>query len=100
MVEWPGGSHSSVKGTTACLEFAKRHLKDSQTMRNKIVWSDETKTELFGLNAKLQVWRKLGTFTTVKHGGGSMLWRCFSAAGTRRLVWIEGKMNGAKHRDP
>ena len=23
---------------TACLEFAKRHLKDSQTMRNKILW--------------------------------------------------------------
>ena len=36
---------------TACLEFAKRHLKDSQTMRNKILWSDETKIELFGLNA-------------------------------------------------
>ena len=28
----------------ACLEFSKRHLKDSQTMRNKILWSaDETK---------------------------------------------------------
>ena len=27
---------------TACLEFAKRHLKDYQTMRNKILWSDET----------------------------------------------------------
>ena len=37
---------------TACLEFAKTHLKDSQPMRNKIVWSDETKIELFGLNAK------------------------------------------------
>jgi hypothetical protein len=37
---------------TACLEFAKRHMKDSQTMRNKIIWFDETKIELFGLNAK------------------------------------------------
>ena len=26
-----------------CLELAKRHLKDSQTLRNKILWSDETK---------------------------------------------------------
>jgi hypothetical protein len=41
MVEWPDGSHS-VKGTTARLKLAKRQLKDSQTMRNKI--------ELFGLN--------------------------------------------------
>ena len=40
---------------TALLEFAKRHLKDSQTMRNKILWSDETKIELFGLNAKRHV---------------------------------------------
>jgi hypothetical protein len=40
---------------TAHLEFAKRHLKDSQTMRNKILWSDETKIELFGLNAKCHV---------------------------------------------
>ena len=27
-----------------------------------------------------------------------MLWGCFSAAGTGRLVRIEGKMNGAKYR--
>ena len=43
---------------TAHLGFAKRHLKDSQTMRNKILWFDETKTELFGLNAKRHVWRE------------------------------------------
>ena len=33
----------SKRHMTAHLEFAKRHLKDSQTMRNKILWSDETK---------------------------------------------------------
>jgi hypothetical protein len=85
---------------TACLEFAKRYLKDSQAMRNKIIWSDETKIELFGLNAKRNVWRKSGTIPTVKHGGCSiMLWGCFSAAGTGRLVRIEGKMKGAKYRE-
>jgi hypothetical protein len=69
-------------------------------MRNKIFWSDETKIELFGLNAKLHVWRKPGTIPTVKHGGGSiMLCGCFSAAGTGRLVRIETKMNGAKYRE-
>ncbi|MPV02323.1 IS630 family transposase [Escherichia coli] len=97
----------SKKHMTARLEFAKKHLKDSQTMRNKILWSDETKIELFGLNAKRHVWRKPGTahhlantIPTVKHGGGSiMLWGCFSAGGTGRLVRIEGKMNAAMYRD-
>uniref|UniRef100_A0A8C4STQ9 Tc1-like transposase DDE domain-containing protein n=1 Tax=Erpetoichthys calabaricus TaxID=27687 RepID=A0A8C4STQ9_ERPCA len=32
-----------------CLESAKRHLKDSQTMRKKILWPDETKIELFDI---------------------------------------------------
>ena len=36
----------------------------------------------------------------MKHGGGSnMLWGCYSVTGTGRLVWIEGKMNGATHRE-
>ena len=85
----------------ARLEFAKRHLKDSQTIRNQILWSDETKFELFSLNAKCHIWRKPGTIPMVKHGvgGGSIiLWGCFSAAGNGRRVRIEGKMNGAKYR--
>ena len=62
-------------------------------MRNKILWSDETKIELFGLNTKCP-----GTIPTVKHGGGSiMLWACFSAAGTGRLARIQGNMNRAKY---
>ena len=100
MVEWPDGSHSSKRLMTASLEFAKKHLKDSDH-ENKIICSDETKIELFCLNAKCHVWKKPGTIPKVKHGGSSiMLWGCFSAAGTGRLVRFEGKMNGEKSRDP
>jgi hypothetical protein len=63
----------SKRYMTARLEFAKRHLSDSQTMRNKILWSDETKIELFGLNVKQHVWRKSGTIPTMKHGSGSIM---------------------------
>uniref|UniRef100_A0A9J7ZUS7 Uncharacterized protein n=1 Tax=Cyprinus carpio carpio TaxID=630221 RepID=A0A9J7ZUS7_CYPCA len=87
MVEWPDGSHFSVKG------FSDHN---------------ETKIELFGLNGKHHVWRKPGTthqlantIPTVKHGGGNiMLWGCFLAAGTGRLVGIEGKINATHATSP
>ena len=35
----------------------------------------------------------------MKHGGGSnILWGCFSAAWTGRIVRIEAKINGAKYK--
>ncbi|KAG2458520.1 TC1A transposase, partial [Polypterus senegalus] len=97
----------SKRHMAAHLEFVKRHLKDSQTMRNKILWSDETKIELFSVNARCHVWRKPGTahhqantIPTVKHGGGSiMLWGCFSTAGPGGLVRIKGMMTAAMYRD-
>jgi hypothetical protein len=100
MVEWPDGNHSSVKAHDSPLGLCqKRHLKESQTMRNKILWSDETKIELFALNAKRHVWRKHDTIPTVMCCFGIMLWGCFSVAGPGRLFRIERKMNGAKYRE-
>ena len=70
-----------------------------------MIWFDETKVELFGLNAKRHVCRKpdtahhlTNTILRVKRGDGSiMLWGCFLAAGTGRLVRIKGKMNAAMY---
>ncbi|CDQ69235.1 unnamed protein product [Oncorhynchus mykiss] len=82
--------HFSKRHMTARLEFAKKHLKDSQTMRNKILWSDETKIKLFGLNAKSHIWKKPGTTPTVKHDV-FQLWEClFSSRTLRTSDWGEG----------
>ncbi len=59
----------------------------------KVLWSDETKIQLFGINSTRCVWRKRNaaydsknTIPTVKHGGGNiMLWGYFSAKGTGQL---------------
>ena len=83
----------SERHMKACLEFAKKHLKDSQTVRYKIFWSDETKIEQFGFNSKRHDWKKSGTShhlpnttPTVKHSGGSIMLReWISAAGTGGL---------------
>ena len=71
----------------ARLKFAKEHLNDSEKAWEKVLWSDETKIELFGINSTRRVWRERNadydpknTIPTVKHGGGNiMLWGCFSA---------------------
>lgn len=91
----------------ARLKFANDHLYKPTSFWNNIIWSDETKIELFGLNSHRKVWRKKGeaykpknTIPTVKHGGGNiMIWGCFSSQGTGRLHVIEGRMDGAMYRD-
>ena len=84
----------------ARLAFAKRHLDKGNCFWKQVLWSDETKIELFGHNSVSHVYRKSGeaflpknTLPTVKHGGGSlMFWGCFAASGTGRLVKINGTM--------
>ncbi len=60
------------------------HLKfanDSEKNWVKVLWSDETKIELFGINSTRRVWWRRNaaydpknTIPTVKHGGGTL---CF-----------------------
>ena len=71
-------------------EKISQALNISQSTVQSISW----KWKECGTTANLQ-----DTISTVKHGGGSiMLWGCFSSAGTGKLVWVDGKMDGAKYR--
>ena len=72
------------------LKFANDHLYDPEEEWEKVMWSDETKIELFGLNSTRRVWRKRkdeynpkNIIPTVKHGDGNNFFGgCFSAKGT------------------
>ena len=84
----------------ARLRFATTHGDKDRTFWRNVLWSDETKIELFDHNDHRYVWRKKGeacklknTIPTVKHRGGSiMLWVSFAAGGSGALHKIDGIM--------
>ncbi len=87
----------------------KQFAEDKQTKDmdywNHVLWSDETKINLFGSDGVKRVWRPPGeeykdkcVLPTVKHGGGRV-WGCMSAAGTGELEFIEGTMNANMYCD-
>ena len=51
------------------LKFAKEHLDDPEEAWEKVMWSDETKIELFGINSTRCVWRKRNAGV---HGSSNM----------------------------
>ncbi len=89
----------------------KMFAEDKQTKDmdywNHVLWSDETKRNLFGSDGVNRLWRKPSeeykdkcVLPIVKHGGwGVMVWGCMSAAGTGDLQFIEGTMNANMYCD-
>lgn len=82
------------------ISFAKDHLSHGIEFWKRVIFSDESKFNIFGSDGRVNVWRKPNTElqkehlrATVKHGGGSvMVWGCFSADGPGKLVFVEGIM--------
>lgn len=88
------------------LEYARRNLDKTTEFWETVLWTDETKLELFGHMDQRYVWHAKGqaydqknTIPTVKHWGGSlMMWGCFSAAGTVNLYCVPGIMDSQKYK--
>lgn len=80
------------------LEFAQEHVGWTIDKWKSVLWTDESKFELFGTHRRQYVRRKVNErykseciTPNVKHGGGSlMVWGCFSHAGVGQLIKIEG----------
>ncbi len=91
----------------ACKRFAEDKQTKDMDYWNHVLWSDETKINIFGSEGVKRVWQQPGdeykdkcVLATVKHDGGSvMVWGCMSAAGTGELQFIEGTMNDNMYCD-
>ena len=85
----------------ARLAFAKKYEKWTMDDWNKVVWSDETKINLFGSDGRYYCWKKKGSSSqlhhfkpTVKHGGGSIfLWSCITAKGVGYMAKIDNGLD-------
>lgn len=91
----------SEKNRKLRLEFAQRYIDKGIDFWKRVLFTDESKYNIFGSDGRDKVWRKPNTamdpkhlVPTVKHGGGSvMVWGAVAASGVGRLVFIEGIMD-------
>ncbi|KAK3518577.1 hypothetical protein QTP70_004094 [Hemibagrus guttatus] len=89
-----------IRHTKAHLAFANAYLDKEEDFWSSVLWSDETKIELFGHNdvafilcKKGEAFNPKNTIPTVKHGGGNlMFWGCFLAGGPGNLITVNGTM--------
>lgn len=97
----------SKKNRKARLEFARTHISWSDEKWKTVLWSDESKFNIFGSDGKHYVRRPKDTrysvkyqIPTIKHGGGSiMVWGCFSSSKTGPMIKIDGIMDRFLYRD-
>ena len=82
------------------LASAKKHEQWILERGKSVLWSDESKFEIFGSNRRVFVRCRVGermlfacVVPTVKHGGAVMVWGCFADDTVSDLFWIQGTLN-------
>ncbi|GFW01631.1 transposable element Tcb1 transposase [Trichonephila clavipes] len=89
------------------LELAMKYKNKPMDFWKKVVFSDESKFEIFTPPSIRKIWRKNKTaleaknvFPTLKHGGGNvMVWECVAHNGAGNLAFIDNKMNALAYID-
>ncbi len=86
---------------------------EPQKFWDNVLWTDETKINLYQSDEKATVWRKKGSAHDPKHtsssekdsGGNVMAWACMASSGTGSLIFIDyvthdgsSKINSKVHR--
>ena len=83
------------------VEFAKEFVTKDTDFWEKIMFSDESKFNIFKSDGRILVWRKpntemdeLNLQATMKHGGGGlMVWGCMASSGVGELIFIDEIMD-------
>jgi hypothetical protein len=87
--------------------FALRYRKWKVDQWKYVVWSDESKFNVFGSDGRQYCWRRPGEQLhdhhiqpTVKHGGGSiMVWGCMTWQGVGYLCRIDGGLDAELYKN-
>lgn len=88
------------------LQWAMDHKEWTLEQWNKVLWSDETKINLFRSDGLQYVWRRKGEacapqcmIPTVKHAQSVMIWGCMAGKGVGRIAVIQGTVTARKYID-
>lgn len=89
------------------LEFALAYRNKPMDFWKTVIFSDESKFEIFSPPSIRKIWRKNKTaldpkhiLQTVKHGGGNvMVWGCMASNGVGNLDFIDTKMTASTYID-
>ncbi|GFW03070.1 transposable element Tcb2 transposase [Trichonephila clavipes] len=89
------------------LEFAMKYKNKPMDFWERVIFSDESKFEIFTPPGIRKIWKKNKTalepknvLPTLKHGGGNvMVWGCVAHNGAGNLAFTDNKMNALAYID-